>query len=85
MLISICVGSSCHLKGSYEIVNIVQSLIKKYKIENEIELSASFCMERCANNGVSMTINNEFIEGCTPETIHQIFKEKVLDKLGVIQ
>lgn len=83
MLISICVGSSCHLKGSYEIVNKIQSLIKEYRLENEIELSASFCMGRCANDGVSITINNEFIDGCTPNTINQIFKEKILDKLGV--
>ena len=83
MLISICVGSSCHLKGSYEIVNKIQSLIKEYRLENEIELNASFCMGRCANDGVSITINNEFIDGCTPNTINQIFKEKILDKLGV--
>ena len=70
MTISICVGSSCHLKGSYEIVNIIQELIQTHRLG------------KCANDGVSLLINNEFIEGCKPSNIKEIFKEKILDKIG---
>ena len=82
MTSSICVGSSCHLKGSYEIVNIIQELIQTHRLENVVELSASFCLGKCANDGVSLLINNEFIEGCKPSNIKEIFKEKILDKIG---
>ena len=82
MVISICVGSSCHLKGSYEVVNKFQELIISHKLENIVELKASFCLGKCANDGVSLLINNEFIEGCKPSNIKEIFKEKILDKIG---
>lgn len=82
MVISICVGSSCHLKGSYEVVNKFQELIISHKLENIVELKASFCLGKCANNSVSITIDNEFVEGCRPETVEDIFIEKVLKKLG---
>ncbi|MDK2933417.1 MAG: hypothetical protein PWP27_1227 [Clostridiales bacterium] len=43
----ICVGSSCHLKGSYHIIKTFQNLIKKHDLEEKIELKASFCLGHC--------------------------------------
>lgn len=53
MIIKICVGSSCHLKGSYDVVEAMKSLVKKYSVEDQIELQASFCLGNCAK-GVSV-------------------------------
>lgn len=53
MVIKICVGSSCHLKGSYDVVEAMKSLVKKYAVEDKIELQASFCLGNCAK-GVSV-------------------------------
>lgn len=81
MEILICVGSSCHLKGSYEIVNKLKELVSKNKLEKVVELKASFCLGKCSSDGVSVLINSEFIDNCRVDTIEQIFDEKVLQVL----
>jgi NADH:ubiquinone oxidoreductase 24 kD subunit len=48
MIIKICVGSSCHLKGSYDVIEHLQTIVKKYDVEDLVELQASFCLGFCA-------------------------------------
>ena len=81
MKLSICVGSSCHLKGSHAVITRIQELIKDYKLNNDLELCASFCLGRCAP-GVSMTLDDELIDGANGETIDEIYKTIILPKLG---
>ena len=81
MEIIICVWSACHLKWSYDIVNILKKLISKYNLENEVVLKASFCLGKCSNDGVAIVINNEFINNCRVDTVEQIFNDKVLQVL----
>ena len=49
MIIKICTGSSCHLNGSYDVIQEFKSLLKKYDVEDLIELKASFCFNECIN------------------------------------
>ncbi|NLZ53082.1 MAG: (2Fe-2S) ferredoxin domain-containing protein, partial [Thermoanaerobacteraceae bacterium] len=46
-IISVCVGSSCHLKGSYDIIRILKDLIKEHNLEDKWELKAEFCCNNC--------------------------------------
>lgn len=78
--ISICVGSSCHLKGSYQVIQIFQELIKKNRLETKVELKASFCLGRCTK-GVSVNIDDEFIDELTPVNAVARFEEYVLRRL----
>lgn len=80
MKIFICVGSSCHLKGSREVIARIQELIRLYDPENRIELAASFCLGHCAE-GVSMMIDQEPVYGVNAENVEAIFAEKVLTQL----
>lgn len=48
MIIKVCVGSSCHLKGSYDVIEQLQEIIKKYDVEDLVDLQASFCLGFCA-------------------------------------
>ena len=48
MTIKVCVGSSCHLKGSYEVIEAFKEVLKKYDVEDVIDLQASFCLGHCA-------------------------------------
>lgn len=62
MILKICIGSSCHLKGSYDVINGLKELLKKNNLENEIDLQASFCLSNCANG---VTAKAENVDGCT--------------------
>lgn len=78
--IYICVGSSCHLKGSYEIIKLFQELIKTNKLQDKVELRASFCLGQCTN-GVSVKIGDQLLGGVTPENAGRIFEENVIGRL----
>lgn len=53
MIIKVCVGSSCHLKGSYDVIEAMKNILKKHQLEDKVELEASFCLGQCAK-GVSV-------------------------------
>ena len=80
MVINICVGSSCHLKGSYDVIQKLKTIIQEKRLEDKIELKASFCLGDCSN-GVSMKVDGEPIKNVTPDNIEKIFNEKIITKM----
>ena len=82
MIIQICVGSSCHLKGSPEIVELLQKAVEEYRLSDEVTLAGSFCIGKCNRVGVTVQIDDDIHVGVTKENFKEFFKENVLDKLG---
>lgn len=80
MVVDVCVGSSCHLKGSYDVIQKLQKLIAENNLEDKVTLKASFCLGNCSN-GVSMRIDGEVVSNANPENIEHIFKEQILVKV----
>ena len=81
MIIQICVGSSCHLKGSEEIVALLQEAVAEHKLETEITLAGSFCTGQCNRVGVTAQVDDDIYPGVTRESFKEFFSEKVLKKL----
>lgn len=82
MIVQICVGSSCHLKGSQEIVELFEKAIKENDLENEITLAGSFCMGKCNRIGVTVTVDGTVYTGLTTEGFDEFFKYKVLSVIN---
>ncbi len=85
VFVSICVGSSCHLKGSERLVELFQSKIKEEELEDSIVLSGSFCLGKCNRVGVTVSVGDglrdEIISGVTPEGFNAFWNDTVLKKL----
>lgn len=81
MVIQICVGSSCHLKGSQDIVELLQKAVTEYHLENEVTLAGSFCIGVCNRVGVTVQVDDDIHTGVTKENFKEFFKENVLDKI----
>lgn len=79
MKITICIGSSCHLKGSRQIVEQLQRFIAERKLESQIELAGQFCMGNC-QQGVCVTVDGETFS-LSPETTQEFFENTVLPRL----
>lgn len=79
MKITVCIGSSCHIKGSRQVVQKLQELIKENAIEDKIELAGTFCMGKC-QEGVCVTVDGAF-HSVAPENAADFFKNEVLAKL----
>jgi len=82
MIIQICVGSSCHIKGSAEIVQMFQNAVEEYHLEQEITLAGSFCTGQCNRVGVTVIIDDVTYTGLTVEGFREFFKEKVITAVG---
>ncbi len=74
--LTVCIGSSCHLKGSRQVVEIFQDQIEKHGAKDKIELNGTFCMGKC-REGVCVSLNDEFYS-VSPETAQEFFETKVL-------
>ena len=77
--ITVCIGSSCHIKGSRQVVEQLQSLISEKDLGEKVELGGTFCMGKC-QQGVCVTIGDEFYS-VTPETVGEFFEKEVLPKV----
>ena len=76
MTVSVCVGSSCHLKGSRQIIDRMRELISEYGLMEIIELKPALCMDNCMN-GVSVTLDGRPYS-LSPEGVEDFFKTELL-------
>ncbi|MBQ6905423.1 MAG: NAD(P)H-dependent oxidoreductase subunit E [Clostridia bacterium] len=79
MKITICIGSSCHVKGSRQVLEKLQALIAENNIGDKIELSGTFCVGQC-QKGVCVLIDEE-VYSVSPETVEEFFNNSVLPNL----
>ena len=79
--ITVCVGSACHLKGSYKVIEGLQKLIEENKVENKVEIKGAFCIGRCME-GVSTTVNGEEFLSLNENNIDSFFHEIIMRGLS---
>ncbi len=77
--ITVCIGSSCHIKGSRSVVEQLQYLIAENNLGDKVELGGTFCMGKC-QQGVCVTIGEEFFS-VTPETVTDFFENEVKTRI----
>lgn len=77
--ITVCIGSSCHIKGSRQVVEQLQYLIAENKLGDKVELGGTFCMGKC-QKGVCVTVNDAFYS-VTPKTVEEFFQKEILAKV----
>jgi NADH:ubiquinone oxidoreductase subunit E len=79
MKITVCIGSSCHIKGSRQVVETINRLMKEHDVKDKIELGGTFCLGKCQQS-VCVSIDEE-IFSVSPETAEDFFKKEVLTRL----
>lgn len=78
--ITVCIGSSCHLKSSYDVVNELQRLISENKLDKAVKVKASFCLGNC-KNPVSVKVNDGPVMSVSKDNVSEFFKEQVMKNL----
>lgn len=74
--VKVCVGSSCHMKGSYQVIKTFEELCRHNGLEDEVKLKASFCLG-CCLNGIAVMVNDTPVTGVGFSNAEQIFFEKI--------
>ena len=77
--ITVCIGSSCHIKGSRQVVEQLQYLIAKNNLNDKVELSGTFCMGKC-QEGVCVTVDDNF-HSVSPDTVKDFFEREIKAKV----
>lgn len=77
--LNICIGSSCHLKGSYNVIQTFQHIIEAQNLHDKLEMKAQFCMKQC-QKGVSVSLDGE-VFSVSPENAKNFFESTVLPKI----
>lgn len=81
IFVEVCVGSSCHLKGAPEIVELLQKNIADGHLEDDIVLSGSFCTGKCNRIGVTVTVGDDICTGITKENFRDFWNDKIIPAL----
>lgn len=76
MVVQICIGSACHLKGSYQVIQTLKGLIESEHLEDRITLKSSFCLGACSG-AVSVQINNDPVEAISPEETLSFYNTRI--------
>ncbi len=79
MKVTVCIGSSCHIKGSRQVVEQLQYLIGENNLSDKVELGGTFCMGKC-QHGVCVTVDDSFYS-VTPETVEEFFLQNIKSKV----
>ncbi|MDD4828691.1 MAG: (2Fe-2S) ferredoxin domain-containing protein [Bacteroidales bacterium] len=91
MIIKVCVGSSCHLKGSYDVIDQMKALLKKYDVEEQIELQASFCLGFCSKGvtvkaGPAVEVTGQeglFLHNVNKDNVEDLFVKEIIPLLTI--
>ena len=78
VVVEICVGSSCHLKGAEAIVKLMEDAVAANHLEDEVALTGSFCTGKCNRIGVTVTVNDTTYTGITPEGFRDFWNDRVM-------
>ena len=79
MKVTVCIGSSCHIKGSRQVVERLQQLIAENNLGDKVELSGTYCMGRC-QEGVCVSVDDDFYS-VSPDTVHDFFEKELLPRV----
>ena len=75
MKVTVCIGSSCHIKGSRMVVEYLQNQISENGLDEKVKLSGTFCMGKC-QQGVCVSVDDEFYS-VTPDTVEEFFEKNI--------
>lgn len=77
LIITICVGSSCSIRGSDELAEKLQQCIEDERLEGRVDIVGAFCMEACSR-GVSIKVGERSFSGVRPEDARDFFYKEIM-------
>lgn len=80
MIIKVCVGSSCFIRGAYDVVRELERLLASSGLEAQVQITGSFCMEQCSH-GVTVAVNDCVYTGVNKDNLGRIFQEEIIPRV----
>lgn len=74
--VSVCVGTSCYLKGSQKLLQKIMNYIREKDLESMVDVRATFCFEKC-DNGPNVKIGDKQIGKCNYDAVCAEIEEQL--------
>nr|MBQ5811501.1 NAD(P)H-dependent oxidoreductase subunit E [Clostridia bacterium] len=78
MIVQVCVGSACHLRGSSEIVEFLSKAVAEHRLEEDVTLAGSFCIGKCSQTGVTIQVDDDIHVGISKDNVRDFFNQYIL-------
>ncbi|SHI02857.1 (2Fe-2S) ferredoxin domain-containing protein [Clostridium grantii] len=80
MIIYVCIGSACHLKGSYDVIKEITDLVEVNNMKDKVIIKAAFCLGRCTE-AVSVRIGEDEYFSVNKANVYEFFSSQVLGRI----
>lgn len=81
IVVTVCVGSSCYVRGSDRVAETLQRLIEEHGLDGKVEINGAFCMEHCSL-GVTVKVDDQIYCQVMPEEVDKFFQNEILPRLA---
>ncbi len=78
--LSVCIGSSCHVRGSYNVIQTFTQCIERYALHDKVEFKSSFCMKQCDSGAVGVKFDGRRYS-IPSDKAEEFFIEEILPEL----
>ncbi len=80
VVVTVCVGSSCYVRGSDRVAEALERLIAEHGLEGKVEINGAFCMEHCSL-GVTVRVDDQVYCQVVPDEVETFFRNEVLPRV----
>lgn len=80
MTVEVCVGSACHLKGAYNVINSLEKLVSENDLKDKVQIKAAFCLGNCTN-AVSVKIDDGQVMSVSESGVNDFFVKNIIGRL----
>jgi NADH-quinone oxidoreductase subunit G len=77
--VSVCVGTSCYLKGSQDLLHKLIDHIEDNNMQEKVDVKASFCFENC-DKGPTVTVGGKILNHCTLQKACDVLKNELANR-----
>ena len=77
LTVTVCVGSSCYMRGSDELAEVLEALIERASLSKRVQLVGSFCMGECST-GISVKLGEHHYQTVRLEEAEKFFYKELL-------
>jgi NADH:ubiquinone oxidoreductase subunit E len=81
LTVTVCIGSSCYVRGSEQMADTFEQLIRERNLSARVELTGAFCMDQCSM-GASVRVGERVYRGVDPRQCRQFFEDEIMPALA---
>jgi len=82
LTINICVGTACHMKGAYMVIDKLQTMIRDRKIGEKVTINGAFCLGQCSQKDITVKLDdNEELYMLSEKNLEEFLENIIIPRI----